>query len=296
MDNQRVFVWAALALVLWLNYTTWQRDYAPRLRRAPPRRSQPPTAPPGGHAARAAFRHVDAPRRRRDGNAGTRASGRDRAGGERRQGPRHHRRAVVDISLRGGELVRADLLQYPQVNNRPDVPVRLFNRTSRATSRSRPARGGRRSVRAESSRDVLRSDATEYRLEPGGRSSSCRSRGATDGITVTKTYTFRPGTYRIDLTYDVKNDSGSDVEGRVVRAARASLRARRALVVQGRDLRVPRPGDLRRQGLSQARRRGRRRPRAQANVDERLDRGASASLRRGGRAARRTTVRPISSA
>src|SRR4029453_10925744 len=30
MDNQRVFVWAALALVLWLNYTTWQRDYAPQ--------------------------------------------------------------------------------------------------------------------------------------------------------------------------------------------------------------------------------------------------------------------------
>ena len=38
MDNQRVFVWAALALVLWLNYITWQRDYAPA-RRAPARRS-----------------------------------------------------------------------------------------------------------------------------------------------------------------------------------------------------------------------------------------------------------------
>src|SRR5687767_9316962 len=29
MDNQRIFIWAALALVLWLNYTTWERDYAP---------------------------------------------------------------------------------------------------------------------------------------------------------------------------------------------------------------------------------------------------------------------------
>ncbi|MGH8177795.1 MAG: membrane protein insertase YidC, partial [Steroidobacter sp.] len=28
MDNQRVFVWAALALVLWLNYLAWQGDYA----------------------------------------------------------------------------------------------------------------------------------------------------------------------------------------------------------------------------------------------------------------------------
>src|SRR3954462_11129586 len=30
MDNQRIFIWAALALVLWLNFTTWQRDYAPQ--------------------------------------------------------------------------------------------------------------------------------------------------------------------------------------------------------------------------------------------------------------------------
>ncbi|WP_348240668.1 YidC/Oxa1 family insertase periplasmic-domain containing protein, partial [Salmonella enterica] len=31
----------------------------------------------------------------------------------------------MEISTRGGELVRADLLQYPKVKNQPDVPVRL---------------------------------------------------------------------------------------------------------------------------------------------------------------------------
>ena len=29
----------------------------------------------------------------------------------------------MDISTRGGELVRADLIKYPLVKNRPDVPV-----------------------------------------------------------------------------------------------------------------------------------------------------------------------------
>src|ERR1044072_9863993 len=29
MDNQRLFIWAALALVLWMNYQAWQRHYAP---------------------------------------------------------------------------------------------------------------------------------------------------------------------------------------------------------------------------------------------------------------------------
>src|SRR5687768_13827511 len=30
MDNQRVFIWAALALVLYLNFMAWQGDYAPK--------------------------------------------------------------------------------------------------------------------------------------------------------------------------------------------------------------------------------------------------------------------------
>src|SRR4051794_40600016 len=45
MDNQRVFTWAALALVLWLNYLAWQRDYAP----APQLQTQ--TATPASPAA-----------------------------------------------------------------------------------------------------------------------------------------------------------------------------------------------------------------------------------------------------
>src|ERR1044072_1340328 len=40
MDNQRIFVWAALALVLWLNYTTWQRDYAPQAAPVAPAQTQ----------------------------------------------------------------------------------------------------------------------------------------------------------------------------------------------------------------------------------------------------------------
>ena len=30
------------------------------------------------------------------------------------------------------------------------------------------------------------------------------------GVTVTKTYKFHPGSYRVDLTYDVENNSASD--------------------------------------------------------------------------------------
>ena len=50
MANQRIFLWAALALVLWFNYDAWQRDYAPKpapeVARSEAPGETPATAPP----------------------------------------------------------------------------------------------------------------------------------------------------------------------------------------------------------------------------------------------------------
>src|SRR5262245_57536028 len=128
MDNQRVFIWAALALVLYLNYMTWQRDYAPQAapvtaaqtQSATPTKSPPDTLPelpsdaandtaPPAKATPAPEQAVEAP--------------------ETSAGVVRVVTAVlsIDISKRGGDLERADLLKYAQVKNRPDLPVRLFS-------------------------------------------------------------------------------------------------------------------------------------------------------------------------
>ena len=106
----------------------------------------------------------------------------------------------MDISTRGGDLVRADLLKYPLVKNRPDVPVRLFN--------SMPplyvARSGLRAadnVPQPNHLATFRSEASEYRLKAGEAKLIVPLTWSEGGLTVTKTYTFYPGTlsHRPDL-------------------------------------------------------------------------------------------------
>jgi YidC/Oxa1 family membrane protein insertase len=210
MDNQRIFVWAALALVLWLNYTTWQRDYAPQAAPVAPSQTQSatPSTPPAetlpelpsdtSTATAPQAKTTPAPEQAvetAEGNAGSVRVITDVLS--------------VDITKRGGDLARADLLKYAQVKNRPDLPVRLF-------SPENPRYVAQSGLRAADKRPepnhlaVYRTDAEEYRLKAGESKLVVPLTWSEGGISVTKTYTFYPGTYRIDLTYDVKNDSGSD--------------------------------------------------------------------------------------
>jgi YidC/Oxa1 family membrane protein insertase len=213
MDNQRVFVWAALALVLWLNYQAWQRDYAP----APiaPAAAAPNSAanssapaedtlpalpsesatPPQQQSAAAPPPPTDQPVEAAAAKAGLIRVTTDVLS--------------MDISTRGGELVRADLLKYPLVKNRPDVPVRLFSPTPPLYV----ARSGLRAaddVPQPNHLATFRSEASEYNLEAGEAKLVVPLTWSEGGLTVTKTYTFYPGTYRIDLNYEVNNQSGKD--------------------------------------------------------------------------------------
>jgi YidC/Oxa1 family membrane protein insertase len=210
MDNQRVFVWAALALVLWLNYLAWERDYAPAPLPAP-------AAAASTEANRAAPTDTlpDLPV---ESSSGAPAPA-DAAPNEPSAPATEQQTGTIrvltdvlslDISLRGGELVRADLLKYPLVKNRPDQPVRLFNPTD-------PLYIARSGLRASGQRPepnhtvVFQSDATEYQLKPGEQELKVPLTWTDpSGLKVTKTYTFRPGGYGIDLTYDVTNETGSD--------------------------------------------------------------------------------------
>jgi len=99
----------------------------------------------------------------------------------------------LDISKRGGDLERADLLKYAQVKNHPELPVRLF-------SPQDPRYVAQSGLRAADKRPepnhlaLYRADADEYRLKPGESKLVVPLTWSEDGITVTKTYTFYPGT------------------------------------------------------------------------------------------------------
>jgi YidC/Oxa1 family membrane protein insertase len=212
MDNQRVFIWAALALVLYLNFMAWQGDYAPKPVPAENTTTQTQSGTSGG-ASREALPELpsatpsapDAPSSGAAPAAGTDAAPSDAP----------VVRVVTDvlsleISTRGGDLIRADLLKYPVEKNRPDVKVRLFSPNPPLFV----ARSGLRAAdqRAEPTHMAMyQAAAREYKLEPAQKELVVPLTWTDDqGVTVTKTYTFHPGSYRINLNYDVANNSGSD--------------------------------------------------------------------------------------
>ncbi len=216
--NIRVFLWLSLVLALWLNYEAWHREYAPPpvVATAPATTpsatlsAQIPTAPASGAPAASATTpatvavpDVAAPAPVAPAVAPTAPVANATDAGTVRV-----RTDVLDveIGLAGGELQRADLLVYPLVKGEAR-PVRLLNRdgagfyllqsglagpagTVRPTHLAVFSSGGLTDVKLPDMLDEVRVPLTW-----------------TDGsgVTVTKTFVFRRGQYRVGLEYKVEN-------------------------------------------------------------------------------------------
>lgn len=209
MDNQRIFVWAALALVLWLNYTTWQRDYAPppvpaAMQSSATQSAQPadtlPQLPSGPSTSTPQQSATSSPTPEQPVETAESKAGVVRVVTDV---------LSVDISTRGGELSRADLLKYAQVKNHPEVPVRLFSAQPPIYVAQSGLLAGDKQP-APNHRALFHAAANEYQMKAGESQLVVPLTWSEGGITVTKTYTFHPGSYRIDLSYDVVNTSASD--------------------------------------------------------------------------------------
>lgn len=204
-DTQRVLIWTTLGAILLVNYITWQRDYPPTPAPATPTAASPATANRDALPELAAEPSTDAPQA--PPAPGT-ATADDHAVAPAAQVIRVVTDVLdLDISTRGGELIRADLPKYPKDKKRPDEPVRLFDTTGPIYV----ARSGLRGPEGQSQpthQAIFTTPQTEYRLEPGQKSLQVPLIW-TDGkgVEVTKTYTFHPGSYRIDLTYTIDNRS-----------------------------------------------------------------------------------------
>jgi YidC/Oxa1 family membrane protein insertase len=228
--NLRVMLWGALALLLLINYQTWVRDYP-----APPS-TAPVAAVPGtsSPANDLGNRVPEAPKSERGAPRGAQVPGSSAgpaaagSGGSAAQyspgegapeasvAPRIHVRTDVldvDIDTHGGTLERVDLSAYPQVKGEA-TPVRLENDDGPTSlyllqsGLTGPA-GGEYPTHLAS----YHAAQTDYSLA-GGRTLRVPLTWSAGGVTVTKTYVFTRGEYRIDVEYAVHNGSGSPWEGR----------------------------------------------------------------------------------
>jgi len=222
--NARMFLWLGLVLALWINYETWQRDYALPVVTTPAATATAaaPGAAPTGLAASvpASAAAVTAPATATAGAAAPVAT----AGGattgvaatsSSTTSPAAATTATIrvvtdvldmDVALQGGDLVRADLRRYPLIKGE-DTRVRLLNRNPQQfyylqTGLTDPAGGARPTHLA-----VFTAAANRYELAEGANELRVPLQwmDPATGVTVTKTYVLRRGEYRIDLQYDIDN-------------------------------------------------------------------------------------------
>jgi YidC/Oxa1 family membrane protein insertase len=217
-NSPRVYLWVALGLLMFLNVEYWLKDYAPTpvpeatpvagsttvppandlTQRLPAGAQSPAGASPAPAVSPAAAPAAAAP-------AETAAAA-----------PVVNVRTDVydiDISTRGGTLARVDLPAYPQVKGEA-APVRLENHDSPQTlyelqsGLTGPAGGAYPDQSA-----LFTSASADYRM---GSSAELRVplTWSANGVTVTKTYMFKRGSYAISVQYEVHNDGSAPWEVR----------------------------------------------------------------------------------
>jgi YidC/Oxa1 family membrane protein insertase len=215
MGNQRIFLWAILALILWLCYEAWMQDY-----------HAPAPVPPASQQTGASG-EPPAPARLDDSVPGLPAT--STQPGEAAASPAEvtpdatisgRKVRVVtdvldlDIDLAGGTLSRAELPEYPLHKNQPDIPVKLLDDASQyrflfqsglTTGDAGEQPNHLATFVAPSGEYRMRENQDELRVPLTWRNEQ--------GMEVTKTFTFRRGSYAIDLDYQVSNASGTPWTG-----------------------------------------------------------------------------------
>jgi YidC/Oxa1 family membrane protein insertase len=224
-NNIRVFLWLGLALSLWLNYSQWQLDYAPKAGAAvndggvPTASTGAPKSGELGDTVPQAAQTTAGVPLPADGSVPVPPV--DAVPGNAPAAPASVETAgtvrvvtdvlILDIDRKGGTLVYAELPGYPVVKGKPE-PVVLFNRNGAATNYV--LQTGLSGSKADDVRpthlQTFTSQATRYELAPGQdelRVPLTWTDG--NGVTVTKTFVFHRSLFVIGVEYSIDNKSAA---------------------------------------------------------------------------------------
>jgi YidC/Oxa1 family membrane protein insertase len=206
MDNQRVFLWLALAFVAYLNWQAWRMDYGP---------APAPAPAPTAEAVPAEETDADLPGLPETADASVPVIEGDAAASD---GGRMIRVVtdVLDLGLntRGGDLQRSDLLKYPVRKDRPEDLVRLLDPAGPDLFVFRTGLRAAGGASEPNHQVIWTAGQGEYRLADGeDRLEVPLTWSSPDGLTVRKIYTLNRGSYEIGLRYEVRNDTGAAWRG-----------------------------------------------------------------------------------
>jgi YidC/Oxa1 family membrane protein insertase len=216
MDNQRLVIWAIFGVLAWMTFQAWQQDYAVVPAAAPTEAIAPagdPRAdvslPELGPALPSGDTSIDAP--------GVLPSVDAPAVSE----PVISAASVevntdvlaITVSTQGGTLVGGTLLNYPIAKDRPDELVTLLetdpNHLALIQSGLRSSGDG-----AEANHlAMFKSSRNSYDIGSADELTVPLTWTDGNGITVTKNYRFKRGSYIVELEQTISNKSDSDWRG-----------------------------------------------------------------------------------
>ncbi|MEM7294420.1 MAG: membrane protein insertase YidC, partial [Pseudomonadota bacterium] len=214
MDNQRLFLFAAMGFIMLLLWQQWQLDYGPR----PPQSESVTAAPQDGGAETGSVAEpaLDVP------EAATQTTG---SSGTVAVQPEATESApagqIIEVSTdtidaritsQGGNVVEVLLNKYPVSIEQPDTPFLLL---SDAPGSFFIAQSGLRAknVPAPTHHAVYRTEQTRYVMADDQDELHVPLVWSEGGVTVTKTLVFERGRHAIDVRYRIENNSGADWVG-----------------------------------------------------------------------------------
>ena len=229
MENQRLFLFVALSLVILLLYSSWQEQYGPK----PPATTPASSAAPGQvtpalpSTETASVPSEDIP----DAKPGAMISG-DAAAVSRpadsttiRKSQRIRIRTDlldVEIDTTGGDIRKASLLAFPQELDVPDKPVVLFNDELPRLLIAQSGLVASKGLSADH-HVIFKSDQTEYKLDSGNDKIQVNlSWHGENGLGINKIYTFHRNSYVIDMDVEINNGTSEEWTGRFYRQLQRS--------------------------------------------------------------------------
>jgi len=237
MDNQRLFVWAIFVFLAWITYQTWVEKYGPTPGDPVVEQQQDATAAPDISAPDEELPAISDEPANTDTaeTADALPATSETTATAAAQAAAPIIRVTTDvfeleISMVGGTLQKATLSGYPVAKDRPDELVKLLDTRGRTfgliESGVRAAGGAPEATHLETF------TAAQSSFDLGSNDELVVPLTWTDpsGLTVEKRYTFRRGSYAVQLEQVVSNASDAEWRGaEYVRIKRRSVEVERSM-------------------------------------------------------------------
>jgi YidC/Oxa1 family membrane protein insertase len=212
MDNQRLLVWAAFGVLVWLTYQTWMQDYGPAPVAVEPAADvEPATVTPAD--AELTLPELGESVLQQD-DKGTVVPGTGQADTATQPAIITVRTDVLEleISTRGGTLMRATVLGYPVEKDRPDKLVELLSPEQSDLGLIRT--GLRGATGASANQDtVFKSPRSQYVLGDADELVVPLTWTDDSGVSIEKRLVFTRGGYAIRVEQTLVNNSAQPWRG-----------------------------------------------------------------------------------